>query len=88
MQRSLFVYRSPHFTDVLVLHRRHPNWSSELADYVDNGHAQSISYAAFSTITGVLDIPPFPVVVEVAQDNEVVSVYKPRKRKQRRYAKH
>lgn len=64
----------------VIINRRRPHWSSEINDYIDYGHAQVVSFDAFSALTGVLTLPPFPKVALVEQDNAVAHVFHPTRR--------
>lgn len=79
MERDLYVHRSPHAEDVLVLNRREPTWCEELRDYVDLGHAIHINVDAFMSITGIVRLPNFPTVLVLEQTVQEAGRIKPRK---------
>jgi hypothetical protein len=86
MRRSLYVHMAPGFTDRVVINRRRPRWSSTSNDYMDVGHAQVVSLDAFSILTGVCTLPPFPKIAVLDQQNHVVNVVRPPKPHRMRHA--
>lgn len=84
MRRSLYVHLAPGCNDRVVVNRRRPSWSPVICDYVDYGHSEIVSREAFSLLTGLFDLPRFPTIAVLDQNNTITEVVRPPKRRERR----